>query len=310
MQNWFGVDIGGTEIKWALISDDYKVIDHGSVPTAFDDPKKVLDAITDLVKPDLAKIKGIGVSVPGTVFPDDPDGVVYGGGSLTYMHKFALGKELQKACGVPVVVTNDGKSGALGEYASGVLKGSKVGVVMVLGTGVGGGIIIDGRLLYGAHSFGGEFSFIQNNNQDGLTMENMFGRTGGWVGLKYAVLEESGEQDDPALNGKMLFEDILSGNDAAVRGFHKYCRGVATTIMNLQAILDPDIFAIAGGISAQEILIKEINHQISLLTNKTRFPQYPQPVVVQAKNRNNANVVGAVYALKMRVSEQTENSKK
>jgi len=298
MSEWLGINIGGTEVKYALISDEYQLLQEGHILTDFSDANDLVNTIRDLQDTQFPHISGIGISVPGTVFPNDNDGTVYGGGALHYLDHFALGSAVATACNIQVKVTNDGKSGALGEYSNGALKGSHIGVVMVLGTGVGGGIIIDGHILYGAHSFGGEFSFMTNRDDAGMKASNMLGFTGGWKGLKKEILIETHQEDDAAMNGKTLFQQIASGNQEAVHGFEKYCYRIATKITDLQAVLDPDIFAISGGISEQKILTDEINHQIDNVLSEQSFPQFPHPHVVQATNRNHANVIGAVYALR------------
>ena len=151
---------------------------------------------------------------------------------------------------MPVVVNNDGKCCALGEYAAGALRGTSVGVVLAIGTGIGGGIVIDGRVLRGANCFAGEFSFLRNDVQAPVSMENIFAGTGGWRALAEMVLAEKGLKDDGTVDGRKVFEWIADGDVDAQRGLDRYALMFDNMLVNLQAVIDPEVFAIAGGIAA------------------------------------------------------------
>ena len=98
MSEWLGIDIGGTEVKYALISDEYQLLQEGHILTDFSDANDLVNTIRDLQDTQFPHISGIGISVPGTVFPNDNDGTVYGGGALHYLDHFALGSAVATAC--------------------------------------------------------------------------------------------------------------------------------------------------------------------------------------------------------------------
>ena len=110
-----------------------------------------MQAIVDIANAHAGSFEAVGASAPGLIFEDDPDGTIYHGGALTYMHDFPIGRILREKLDVPVAVRNDGKACAMGSTRS-ALKGTRVGVVMAIGTGIGGGVVIDGNVLHGTHS--------------------------------------------------------------------------------------------------------------------------------------------------------------
>lgn len=125
-----------------------------------------------------------------------------------------LGKLMREALGVPVAVNNDGKCCALGEYAAGALRGTRFGVVLAIGTGIGGGIVIDGKVLRGAHCFAGEFSFLRNDVTTAANMGNSFADSGGWRALRDAAVAEKGLPEGSPVDGRRVFEWIADDDKA------------------------------------------------------------------------------------------------
>ncbi|MDD2981634.1 MAG: ROK family protein [Hespellia sp.] len=298
MKQYFAVDIGGTAVKWAVITEDNEIKKKGEFATPYDGAEALADAVANTLEEQEETFAGMGVSVPGTV-PDDPDGIIYGGGVLTFLDKVPFGKMLEERCHLSCSVENDGKSCALGEYSAGALKGSHTGIVLVLGTGIGGGIVIDGKIFKGAHSFAGEFSFICADPEIGLMEGNEFGKACGWqTGLQTLILKEKGLPTDTEADGKKLFEWINSGDEAAMRGLRIFCRRLALQINNLQVILDPEVVAIGGGISKQPILFQILKEEMDAMYEKTPWKHIPVPKVVKCQHGNDANLLGAVYCCK------------
>lgn len=300
MASYFAVDIGGTQVKWANVDDTYALHERGRIGTDFSSQDELIDAVVALAQPWLKQSCGVALSVPGTVRTNDPTGTVIGGGALDYMDGCALGRRVSQACGLPVAVTNDGKSCALGEYAMGALMGSSVGVVIAIGTGLGGGIVADGHVLSGAHGFAGEFSFVPTDYAPGLDVESMAARGLGWSSLRDIVCKERGlsPSERQATDGHMVFQWINDGDAAARRGLTAYARRFAMLLFSLQAIVDPDVFAIGGGISAQDALIEAIRQQVDEQYGPWPLKQLPKPHVVRALHGNDANLLGATYELR------------
>lgn len=185
---------------------------------------------------------------------------------------------------------------ALGEYAAGALRGASTGVVLAIGTGIGGGIVVDGRVLRGANGFAGEFSFIRNDAQAPVSMGNIFGGTGSWRTLVVLMLSEKGMEDDGTVDGRRAFEWVAAGDEAARRGLDRYALMFDNMLLNLQAVLDPDVFAIAGGISCHPELMEALERQMEVALSGFAGPLagFPRPNVVAAQLGNDANLYGAV----------------
>lgn len=303
MKQYFGIDVGGTEVKWAIMDEDFNFVgDRGSIKTDFSSAEEAVEAFASLVEPYRDQIAAIGMSVPGSVMEDDPDGTIHRGGALTYMDQCPLAKLMRERFGVPVAVNNDGKCAGLGEYAAGALKGTRFGVTIGIGTGIAGGIVIDGKALRGAHCFAGEFSFLNNNTADPVTPGNWFAETAGWMALRKRIFEEKGEPVDPAVDGRIFFKWIEAGDEAAIRGLDRYALAFDNWLINLQAVLDPEVFAIAGGISCHPELFDAFERMMDKALEHM-LPGFPRPVVKRAELGNDANIYGAVLEAKRLVAE-------
>lgn len=306
MGSYLGIDIGGTAVKWALLTEEYWVLERGSFPTSsVSSAEEMVEGLLGAIQPYAGEFQAVGVSVPGTIYEDDPAGTVHKGGSLLYMDGCPLGQELSGQLGVPVAVENDGKGCALGEYAAGALKGAHSGVVLAVGTAIGGGIVLDGRVLRGFHSFAGEFSFLVNDADDPAS--GIFSGACGWRSLRTAILEAKGLEGDPAyedIDGRALFEWIDAGDKGALKGLEDYARPFAGAIINLQVTLDPELFVIAGGISGHESLLQAIRNAVHERMDTLPPGNVPEPRIERAKLGNDANLIGAVLKARRLLGEE------
>lgn len=290
--DFFAFDLGGTNVKWAIVNSEYHIIRKGSFVTPYGNSEKLVSQMTDIVKGQGRLFRAIGISSPGTFYESD-EGTVYGGGNLTFLDQVPIGKKISEECEIPCYMENDGICCALGEYADGALKNTRCGVVLVLGTGVAGGTVINGQIYKGAHSFAGEFSFIRMRAGDDAPR---FGQSAGWKkGLLEEIKKEKKLQEDMNVDGQMIFEWINEGDEGSKKALERYADNIAYQIWNLQAILDPDLFAIGGGISSQPVLIQEIQNAVSRLMEQNNQKRFPSPVIVPCIHGNDANLMGAVY---------------
>lgn len=304
MRKLFGIDVGGTSIKWALLNEEYEFLEQGSIKTPYDGADELVEALCGLVEPYRDQICGIGVSAPGGIYSyeADSDGTIHRGGALTFMDGVPLGKLLSERFGVPATVANDGKAAAMGEYAAGALKGCSVGCVLAIGTGIGGGIVVDGRVLTGVGGFAGELSFLSNNVDEPLDYRDTFAVTCGWRGLRKLVVEELGlveEEQIEAMDGRKMFgilENKSEGWEAVQRGLDRYALIFDRTLVNLQCVVDPACFAVGGGISCHPELFEAFNRKMDdVMECYTGYlKDMPRPKVVPAELGNDANIYGAV----------------
>lgn len=294
MKTYLTIDVGGTNIKYALMQEDGSLGQAGKVAT----PAKSLDlffesifSIIDLFKDQIA---GVAFSVPGKV--DSQTGTIYFGGALSYLDQVCLKEIIKDKYDLEASVQNDAKAAALAELWLGSLQGVKDAAVIVLGTGVGGGIILDGKLRLGPHFQAGELSLsILDASQSGY--KKMVGQLGSAVNMVSQVNEAIGHEDRK--DGQAAFDAILAGQEQAVAIFQDYCRNIAYLIINLQAYFDLTHYAIGGGISAQPILVEEIHRQFhAFLDAEPLFKvNIPEVSILPAQFGNDANLYGALYTL-------------
>lgn len=295
-KEYFGIDVGGTAVKWAVVGEDFEIHERGSLPTGFTTADETVAALIGLVEPYRERISGVGVSAPGGIYEGDPDGTIHRGGALMFMDGCPLGKLMREALSLPAAVNNDGKCCALGEYAAGALRGTHCGVVLAIGTGIGGGIVIDGKVLRGAHCFAGEFSFLRNDVFSKVTPSGgTFAYSGGWRALRDAAVAEKGLPADSPVDGRRVFEWIAAGDKDAQRALNRYARRFDCMLANLQAVLDPEVFVIGGGISCHPELIDALRDQMPSVIEDFEFlGGVPLPQVKAAELGNDANLIGAV----------------
>lgn len=292
------IDFGGTQVKSALVSEDFvleKSLPTQSSPQTLD---QALDVIDDLVMSVEVALTGIAISVPGTV--DTDEGVIYHGGLLRFFHGFRIKDILEAKYHLPVTALNDGKAAALGELAMGHLQGVTNGAALVLGSGLGGGLIINGKLFQGSHFQAAELTFLLPVQMEKVNPSQMRGTTLSAVGLITKVNKVLGNTD--LKDGLLAFKAINAKKEAVYPIFEAYCRSLAITILNLQSTVDMEIFVLGGGISAQPVLIEEVNRQFDKVRHEIDFigKIIKRPKIVACHHHNGANLIGAAYFLKQR----------
>jgi len=302
MSNYLSIDIGGTNLKYGILNNSGILISHDKVPTPKSNIMDFTRTVFKIIDNYKDQIKGIAISSPGKI--DNTTGTIYHGGSLPFLDKINLKQIIEDKYGILTNVENDGKSAALAELWLGNLKGENNAAAIVLGTGVGGGIIINGQLLYGEHSQAGEFSFMLNNFNNNNFLESAVGANTSSVNM----IKEIGtalKLDDP-YDGIRVFEAINNNNQLIMPTFNKFCSYVAKLILNIQSVVDVKKFVIGGGISAQPIVVKTINTEYDNLINEVPIVKdtLTRPEILNARFQNDANLYGALYSLLTKVDFQ------
>lgn len=289
-------DIGGTEIKYSVMDERFRMENSGSVPT----PQTGLDALAEMIAgiymPHRERVEGIAVSLPG--FIDTKNGVVRGGGALAYNWGQPVGPRLSAACGgCRVVLENDGKAAAVAELAAGSLRGCRNASVFIIGTGVGGGLIVDGRVVRGIHGTAGEFSFINAAPQGWPDLHSYVAFQCSTTGLLEIYREKRGLRKEIPLDGRRFFADVHNGDPAAMETLESFARAVAVQAYNLAVLLDIEKLAIGGGISRQPILTGKIREAYDMLMREYPIRQMaqalPRPEIVTCHFGSEANQAGA-----------------
>ena len=277
----FGVDIGGTTVKIGLFNIEGELLEKWEITTRTDDGGAyILSDIAASVNAkmeekgiDKSDVKGVGMGVPG---PVKEDGTVVKCVNLGW-GVFNAAEELGELLGLPVKAGNDANMAALGEFWQGGGKDYQNVVMVTLGTGVGGGIIINGKILAGVNGAGGEIGHmtIDLNEQDACNCGKkgcleQYASATGIVRLANRALQAS---DKPSklrevkyISAKEIFDAAKSGDDIALDLVEEHGKRLGYALANIACVVDVDAFVIGGGVSrAGQILID---------TTKKYFQQY------------------------------------
>lgn len=300
---YLALDVGGTNIKYGLIDRTGKLLEKNSIKS----PHNLNDFIIKIqrVIDHYSKIiRGVAFSIPGRI--EHEKNVIHGGGSLPFLNGLSLSNLFR--CSVPISIENDGKAAALAELWLGNLKDISNGAAIVLGTGVGGGLILNHQLFYGTHSQAGEISFLLNKNED-ISYENLEGSSGSAVKMINKITRKLGLDDLD--NGKAVFSEINKNNRDIMPIFEDYCRNIAVLIHNIQGILDLDCYVIGGGISSQVIVTETINKEFDKIRNGLPIIKTTllRPKISDSKFKNDANLYGALYHWLLEADENMQNKR-
>ncbi len=294
MKKYLVFDIGGTAIKFAHMTEDATILEKGLIDTIRDNMEVLVESIGEIYDKYQDDINGIAISLPGVL--DSDTGYMYFGGSLHFNANLNFVEVLQKRCPTTITLENDGKSAALAEIWKGSMRGVKHGAVIALGTGVGGGVIIDGKLHKGHGFYAGEFSHVRANCEEPSNPMFSWGALGSVMLLTSKASHAKGVEK---MDGYEFFEYANNGDQTILAILDNYTQNIVTQIFNLQAIISPEKIAIGGGISAQPILLEYIKKNIDKMydqMNQGMFKLYvPKVEIVPCEFRNDSNLIGALF---------------
>lgn len=296
---YLSIDIGGTFIKYAIINEEIEITEKSKVKTPKEDEDTLEDfinAIVDIYNKYRGEVEGVAISMPGILNSDT--GYLYTSGALEYVSNKNIIRILSENIDVPITVENDGKCAVLAELWRGKLSKVKNGAVVLLGTGVGGGIIIDGKLHKGNNFSAGEFSYVADGISNTDDINSYWGMVNSVSTLIQLVSDKTGIPKEE-LDGEKIFEMANDNNDKVLEALNTYTKNLAIKIYNLQVLLDLELIAIGGGISQQPLLLKHLQKNIAHLVDNNPLriigPFIPTPIVTTCRFFNDSNLIGALY---------------
>ena len=270
----FGVDIGGTTVKIGLFDKGGSVLDKWEIPTRKENAgENVLPDVADSIRAKLSEknismdeVAGIGVGVPGAV---DSEGVLVNGAVNIGWGVFKLPEVLGAYLDVPIQVANDANAAAFGEMWQGGGKGYRNMVAVTLGTGVGGGIIVDGKILTGATGAGGEIGHmhVEDHEEEPCGCKNkgcleQYTSATGIVRLakrRLAADEAPSVLREGEVSAKTVFDAVKAGDAVAIEVAEQFGEYLGKGLANVAAVVNPEIFVIGGGVSkAGEVLLSYV----------------------------------------------------
>ena len=260
----FGIDVGGTTVKCGLFQTDGTLLEHWEIPTRTENcgdqilpdvARAILDKLSEknISKED---VEGVGIGIPG---PVDEKGNVSCAVNLYWGYK-PVAQELRELTGLPAMAGNDANVAALGEAWKGAAEGSKNIVLATLGTGVGGGIIINGKIVAGSHGAGGEIGHANMNTDETEKcncgnkgcLEQVASATGI---VRTAKMELARTDEDSVLKGKakLTAKDVLdafkAGDAAACRIMDRVGETLGRALAVFACVVDPETIVLGGGVS-------------------------------------------------------------
>ena len=301
-----GVDVGGTTVKLGMFTVDGEVISKWEIPTRTEgDGSHILPDIADSIKKEIVAhdfsaedVAGVGIGVPG---PVDDKGVVHKAVNLGWKNEFSIVETMGKLLpGMPVRGGNDANVATLGEMWKGGGRGCENLVAVTLGTGVGGGIIVGGRLLNGATGAGGEIGHIhiEDNETEACGCGNYgcleeYASATGIVRLARRELEASSDPSvlrDAEVSAKSVFDAVKAGDALAIRVAERFGEYLGKGLAIIAGVVNPEVFVIGGGVSkAGEILFDYIRPAFE----KTVFHGSRDTRFALATLGNDAGIYGA-----------------
>ena len=297
-----GVDIGGTSIKFALMDTQGIIENKWSIPTNISEkgkfiPAEISSSIRSSINKDtLKEIEGIGIGVPGAISSDGE--IVVRAVNLDW-EQLPLKKMIKQELGIEACLLNDANAAALGEMWKGAARGRKNLLFVTLGTGVGGGIILNGEVLNGCHSAGGEIGHIPIRSDEnrlcgcgGINCLETFASANGFVLSMRKKLDQL-NVSWPAITPPNIFEKVAQNDEAAKEVFDEFLTVLAQALAGIVNTIDVEEIILGGGLSEVgasllEPLKKKLENYI--------FPQIrPHFSVKKALLGNDAGVYGAAY---------------
>ena len=307
---YVGVDIGGMSIKTGIVSIDGKIISTSVIPTEKIDPKFQIKKLADDLLSFLNKnginkdqILGIGVGCPGAI--NSKQGIVHYSANLKWTD-FPLKAVLEEYTGLKVRIANDADAATIGEIIFGVAKDYSNVIMLTIGTGIGGGIVINKKLYEGSYGVVAELGHVTLRNgglKCGCGRRGCFEKYASTTALirqtklamqkhKNSKMWECAENDIEKVSGKTAFLAAKSGDMVAKSVVEKFVSYLSEGILNYCNIFRPDAFILGGGISKEgkyltDKIIKYLDN------NDYGYPGAPRSEILTASLGNDAGILGA-----------------
>ena len=304
-----GIDVGGTGIQMGIVNEQGTILTRGSITTRLDIPfaeqvKQMAECALDMIRRSeipVEDIHSVGVGVPGIA--DQKTGRIIRCTNMNWLD-LPFRDEFQKHLKKPVLIDNDANVAALAENVAGVSAGCSSSVFMTLGTGIGSGIVLNGRVWSGAHGIGGELGHTileldgvpcSCGNHGCLerycsaTAIIRMAREQVLVHPESLILTMAGDAEN--INAKTVFDAAKEGDPTAEKIFRKYVRYLSMAIANVTNFLDPEMIVLGGGVS------KAGNYLLDAVRAETKeyvlFNMQPMPQIEIARLGAEAGIIGA-----------------
>lgn len=307
-----GIDIGGTFLKAGVVTEEGRILATAARPTGFPRPvediiKDIAGAATDAVAKaglTLDDVSFVGCGCPGTV--NQQTRLVEYAGNLGFKQTPLVG-ELEKLLGKPVMAENDANAAMLGEWKAGAARGTKDCVCITLGTGVGGGVIADGKMIRGVNSAGAE---LGHTVIDFNGVQCNCGRKGCWEAYAsvtalvrqtqaamMADLDSAMWQLAPTLeevNGRTAWDAMRAGDETGKAVVDQYIEFVGVGVVNMINVFQPEVLCIGGAISKEGDRLLQPLMEKAMIEHYSKYSE-KQTKICRCELGNDAGIIGAAF---------------
>lgn len=309
---YLGIDLGGTNIAVGVVDEDCKIVAKANSSTATENAEQIADAMAATARQALEKagitlndVPWVGLGSPGTV--NKATGIIEYANNLPFRNTPMQKMLSERLDGKPVYMENDANAAAFGEYMAGALKGAKVAMAITLGTGVGGGVIIDGKIFSGSNFAGAELGHCVIV-ADGWPCT--CGRLGCWEayasatglikrtkmhmeeGPKDSALWKIAEGDIEKVNGRTAFDAMRQGDPTGQKIVDEYVKYLSVGLINMINIFQPSILCVGGGVGneGENLLVP-----VRAIVEKEQYGNNPDAAtkICKAQLGNDAGIIGA-----------------
>ena len=300
-----GIDIGGTKISAGVVDSSGNIIDSSKCSTPAEGGKELISSVVNLVK-ELNKkheIKGIGISIAALISSDY--GTIVGAPNIANLSKLNFANEIKEEFKLPIIIENDANAAMWAEFKFGSAKGLNPVMFFIIGTGVGGGLVIDGKLFKGANGIGAEFGHmcvVPNGLLCGCGAKGCIEQyASGGALIRYAneallanpdKSEEVLSFGEGKLSGTALTKAAKAGNELALAAFSKQADWLGLACASYSLIIDPQAIIIGGGVvDAGELFLAPVR---AAMRKYMPFAEsHVPPKIIAAKFGNDAGLIGA-----------------
>lgn len=287
MKKYVSIDIGGTAIKYGVIREDGEIICRDEMKTeAYKGGPSILSKAVEIVK-ELNReheISGICISTAGIV--NTKKGEIFYSAPLIPDYTGTKFKEtMEESFGIPCEVENDVNCAGLAEYVSGAAKGSRVVLMLTIGTGIGGCMIVDGKVFHGHSNSACEVGYMHMEDSDFQTL--------GAASILTKKVAERKQEPEEKWNGYRIFEEAKKGDEICNQAIDEMTDVLGKGIANICYVVNPEVVVLGGGIMAQKTFLKS--------KMETALKKYLIPSILRntriafAKHKNDAGMLGAFY---------------
>lgn len=276
-------DIGGTAVKYGIWDEDtLKETSQFNTPKNWEELEIALLNIYTQFK-EIYQISGISLSAPGAV--DTLKGEIGGISAVPYVHGFKIVERLEKVFKLPIAIENDANCAALAEVFVGAAKDVSNSIFLIIGSGIGGAVVIDKKLVKGPQLFGGEFGYILMNNDKTLST----------LASPVVVAKQFSEEhlNGKEFSGKDLFALYESEDINAVKAVDEMFTSLALGIFNLSVSLNPELVLIGGGLSNRSDLLDLLIPKIEKIKKQVNAHDLKIPLKI-CQFTSEANLIGAM----------------